>query len=44
MSNLVDLTSGDNSIGSVPDTELPSAGSDDPAVIHGETVHSPPAN
>ena len=38
------LFSGDNAIGSVPATTLPSAGSDDPSVIHGKTVHSPPAN
>ncbi len=44
VSNLQDLVTGDNSIGAVPATELPSAGSDDPAVIHGETVHTPPAN
>ena len=43
-SNLQDLVSGENSIGAVPNTELPSAGSDDPAVIHGETVHSPPSS
>lgn len=43
-SNLQDLVSGENSIGTVPATELPSAGSDDPAVIHGETVHAPPSS
>ena len=43
-SNLQDLISGENSIGTVPATELPSAGSDDPAVIHGETVHAPPSS
>ena len=43
-STIQNLFSGDNAIGSVPATTLPSAGSDDPSVIHGKTVHSPPAN
>ena len=38
------LFSGDNAIGSVPATTLPSAGSDDPSVIHGKTVYTPPSN
>ena len=43
-STIQNLFSGDNAIGTVPATTLPSAGSDDPSVIHGKTVHSPPAN
>ena len=44
-SNIQNLFSGANAIGSVQlATTLPSAGSDDPSVIHGKTVHSPPAN
>ena len=38
------LFSGDNAIGTVPVTTLPTAGSDDPSVIHGKTVHTPPSN
>ena len=43
-SNIQNLLTGENSIGNVPTTTLPEAGSDDPAVIHGETVHSPPSS
>ena len=43
-STIQNLYSGDNAIGNVPTTTLPSAGSNDPSVIHGKTVHSPPAN
>jgi hypothetical protein len=43
-STIQNLFSGDNAIGTVPATTLPSAGSDDPSVIHGKTVHTPPAN
>ena len=43
-STIQNLFSGDNAIGTIPETDLPSAGSDDPSVIHGKTIHSPPAN
>lgn len=39
---LQNLFSGTNSIGTVPATTLPSAGSTDPSVIHGEVIHTPP--
>jgi hypothetical protein len=42
--NLQDLYEGENSIGATPTVALPSSGSDEPSVIHGETIHSPPAN
>jgi hypothetical protein len=42
--NLQDLYEGENSIGAAPTVALPSSGSDEPSVIHGETIHSPPAN
>ena len=43
-SNIQNLYSGANQIGSVPATTLPSANSTDPSVIHGKTVHAPPSN
>ena len=44
ISNIQNLAEGANSIGNVLSTTLPSAGSDDPSVIHGKTVYPPPAN
>tara|TARA_B100000965_G_scaffold218733_1_gene183061 strand:- start:201 stop:953 length:753 start_codon:yes stop_codon:yes gene_type:complete len=41
-SNIQNLFSGANSIGTVPATTLPSANSTDPSVIHGKTVYTPP--
>ena len=41
-SNIQNLFSGANSIGTVPATTLPSANSTDPSVIHGSTVIAPP--
>ena len=43
-SNIQNLLTGENSIGNVPEITLPEEGSDDPSVIHGETVYAPATN